>query len=295
MRVSPSTVLAGAALFFALGGSAVAVTEAVKPQARCQPGAVRGYIAVNGDPAKGIANLPDQFTSAKPEIGARFNCAGAAPQARRVNVGRLRGALPGERDAGRLRQLRRPRRRRSATSAAVCSGSTSGCRVARTPSTRRSASSPCRRLDRSTTPISSCATPRTRSSWSSGVHPRPTRSGTRSGSTSVACAPAGGASTTPMPSCCNPAAESSGWPPHSPPSRRPSACTPPDRSWFANCAWDAFGICAALHVDGRIETECPDCGDPITVDVRDERPDDESLLFHCLVPAARWWDDIGFT
>jgi len=25
---------------------------------------------------------------------------------------------------------------------------------------------------------------------------------------------------------------------------------------------DAFGICAALHVDGRIETTCPDCGEP---------------------------------
>jgi hypothetical protein len=95
MRISPSTVLAGAALFFALGGSAVAVTEAVKPQARCQPGAVRGYIAVNGDPAKGMANLPDQFTSAKPEIGARFNCAGAAPQARRVNVGVYEVRFPG--------------------------------------------------------------------------------------------------------------------------------------------------------------------------------------------------------
>ena len=66
-------------------------------------------------------------------------------------------------------------------------------------------------------------------------------------------------------------------------------------SWFANCAWDAFGVCAALRVDGRIETQCPDCVEPITVDVRDERPDDESILFHCLVPAARWWDDIGFT
>ena len=87
MRLRPSTVLAGAALFFALGGSAIAVTDAVRPQARCQPGAVRGFIAVNGDPAKGIANIGDQFTSGKPMIGARFNCAGAAPQARRVNVG----------------------------------------------------------------------------------------------------------------------------------------------------------------------------------------------------------------
>lgn len=95
MRVTPSTVLAALALFFALGGSAIAVNKAVKPQARCQPGAVRGYVAVNGDPTKGIANFPDQFTSAKPLIGARFNCAGAAPQARRLNVGVYEVRFPG--------------------------------------------------------------------------------------------------------------------------------------------------------------------------------------------------------
>ena len=67
------------------------------------------------------------------------------------------------------------------------------------------------------------------------------------------------------------------------------------RSWFGNCAWDAFGICAALHTDGDIECTCLDCGAPITVALRDERPDDESLIFHCLVPAAHWWDDIVFT
>lgn len=67
------------------------------------------------------------------------------------------------------------------------------------------------------------------------------------------------------------------------------------RWWFANCAWDAFGICAALHVDGRIETACADCGEPLTLEVRDGRPDDTTLLFHCLVPARRWWDDIAFT
>jgi len=68
-----------------------------------------------------------------------------------------------------------------------------------------------------------------------------------------------------------------------------------DRWWYGNCAWDAFGICAALHADGRIETSCPDCGEPLAVDVRGERPDDASLLFHCLVPARHWWDDIVFT
>ncbi len=67
------------------------------------------------------------------------------------------------------------------------------------------------------------------------------------------------------------------------------------RWWHANCAWDAFGICAALGADGRIETSCPDCGDAIAVEVRGGRPDDETLRFHCLVPAARWWEDIVFT
>ncbi len=67
------------------------------------------------------------------------------------------------------------------------------------------------------------------------------------------------------------------------------------RRWYANCAWDAFGICAALQVDGRIETACADCGEPLTVEVRDQLPDDEGLVFHSLVDAAHWWDDIVFT
>jgi Alkylmercury lyase len=67
------------------------------------------------------------------------------------------------------------------------------------------------------------------------------------------------------------------------------------RSWYANCAWDAVGICAALHVDGMIDSSCPDCGDAISLHVVDELPNDEALIFHCLVPASRWWDDIVFT
>ena len=67
------------------------------------------------------------------------------------------------------------------------------------------------------------------------------------------------------------------------------------RSWYANCAWDAFGICAALHVDGRIETTCPDCGQALQVSVDNRQPSAPDILFHCLVPAKRWWDDIVFT
>jgi hypothetical protein len=67
------------------------------------------------------------------------------------------------------------------------------------------------------------------------------------------------------------------------------------RWWYANCAWDAFGVLAALDVGGRVESSCPDCGEPYAVEVVDGRVDRSDLLFHCLVPAARWWDDIVFT
>jgi len=67
------------------------------------------------------------------------------------------------------------------------------------------------------------------------------------------------------------------------------------RSWYGNCAWDALGIPAALGVDGRVESACPDCGEPYAVEVRDRQVDRSDLLFHCLVPAAHWWDDIAFT
>ena len=68
------------------------------------------------------------------------------------------------------------------------------------------------------------------------------------------------------------------------------------RSWFANCAWDALGIPAALHADGRIESACPDCAEPLELEVVDgELFRGAGLLVHFVVPARRWWDDIGFT
>src|SRR5438477_6636123 len=32
-----------------------------------------------------------------------------------------------------------------------------------------------------------------------------------------------------------------------------------DKTWYANCAWDAFGVAAALHRDADIFSTCPDC------------------------------------
>jgi hypothetical protein len=67
------------------------------------------------------------------------------------------------------------------------------------------------------------------------------------------------------------------------------------RSWFANCGWDAFGVGVVLRSDSTIHTTCPDCREPLEIEVRDYRPADPSPVWHVLVPARDWWADIGFT
>ena len=65
--------------------------------------------------------------------------------------------------------------------------------------------------------------------------------------------------------------------------------------WHANCAWDAFGVPAALGVDGHVSATCLDCGDRLEVDVRGGEPTPADLVAHFLLPAERWWADIVFT
>ena len=69
-----------------------------------------------------------------------------------------------------------------------------------------------------------------------------------------------------------------------------------DRAYFGNCIWDALGIPACLHADARIRTYCPDCSEPLSLEVREGALDapDKSVI-HFAVPAARWWEDIGAT
>ena len=68
------------------------------------------------------------------------------------------------------------------------------------------------------------------------------------------------------------------------------------RSWFANCAWDALGIPAVMHTDGVVDSECPDCGERLELEVHGgELVRGSELLVHFVVPARHWWDDIAFT
>jgi hypothetical protein len=64
--------------------------------------------------------------------------------------------------------------------------------------------------------------------------------------------------------------------------------------WYAPCAWDAFGIPAALNRDADVEAHCAWSGDPVTCGVRNGRAYGAGII-HLLVPAAHFWDDIGYT
>ncbi len=76
----------------------------------------------------------------------------------------------------------------------------------------------------------------------------------------------------------------------------PHTVTAGGRVWTGTCAWDALGIPAALHIDASIASACACCGEPVALEVRDgELVEGGELLVHILVPARRWWDDIGFT
>jgi hypothetical protein len=65
--------------------------------------------------------------------------------------------------------------------------------------------------------------------------------------------------------------------------------------YYANCAWDALGIPAALHRPGVVRSRCEQSLEPLVLPVGKAGPEPTSWLFHCLVPAARWWDDLVFT
>ena len=68
-----------------------------------------------------------------------------------------------------------------------------------------------------------------------------------------------------------------------------------DKVYYANCAWDAFGIAAALQADAIIEASDGYSGEPMKLEVRNGQPVTEECVIHFAVPAAKWWDDIIFT
>ena len=67
------------------------------------------------------------------------------------------------------------------------------------------------------------------------------------------------------------------------------------RAYYANCAWDAFGIAALLRADARVFTTCPDCGGVIERKISGGALGDPRGVVHFALPPRRWWENIGYT
>jgi len=72
----------------------------------------------------------------------------------------------------------------------------------------------------------------------------------------------------------------------------------PNAAWWANCAWDMLGVAVIAGEAVRVETACTDCGEPIELEVVPDRgvvTSAPEMVVHFLLPARRWYDDIGYT
>jgi hypothetical protein len=75
----------------------------------------------------------------------------------------------------------------------------------------------------------------------------------------------------------------------------PHRVTVNGKAYFANCAWDAFGAVAALGATGDVLSRCEQTLEPLTLHLTADGPPPSRWLFHSVVPAAKWWNDIVFT
>src|SRR3954467_5333283 len=66
-----------------------------------------------------------------------------------------------------------------------------------------------------------------------------------------------------------------------------------DRFWWGGCAWDSFGIMAALGRPLEVPTTCPACGAALRYSAPPDAPPD--LVVRLPRPAAEWWDDVVAT
>lgn len=68
-----------------------------------------------------------------------------------------------------------------------------------------------------------------------------------------------------------------------------------DRTYFANCAWDAVAFHAMLGDDVRVESFCHHCAAPVTIELHAGRATrvepGETIVYLALRP-TQWWENI---
>ena len=67
------------------------------------------------------------------------------------------------------------------------------------------------------------------------------------------------------------------------------------RTYYGNCIWDGLGIVSLMGGTGQVRTQCPDCGEGLTLRVEGGALVRDEGIVHFSVPAASWWDDIIYT
>jgi hypothetical protein len=65
-------------------------------------------------------------------------------------------------------------------------------------------------------------------------------------------------------------------------------------SYWANCAWDAYGIAAMIDRDTRCVAPCPDCGQQMDLSIKRGAVSTTDMV-HFVVPPRRFWDNVAFT
>lgn len=68
-----------------------------------------------------------------------------------------------------------------------------------------------------------------------------------------------------------------------------------DRRWWGGCAWDSFGLSAAVGVDVRIDTACPHCGSALSYTAGPETAPPAELAVRFPRPADQWWPEVVHT
>jgi hypothetical protein len=67
------------------------------------------------------------------------------------------------------------------------------------------------------------------------------------------------------------------------------------KAWWANCAWDALGIAAALEVDVHIEARYADADGQAELWVKQGAVDGQGHVIYFPLPCRQWYDDLVFT
>ena len=70
-----------------------------------------------------------------------------------------------------------------------------------------------------------------------------------------------------------------------------------DRTYFANCAWDALAFHSMLKQDIRVESSCHHCALPVSVELRGNEitVEPNEALIYLALPPTQWWADIVTT